>query len=247
MMGAARRIFSLKIEVTGREDATPGPYILLVRHSSMVDNLLPSHSISVPLGIELRYVMKRELLKDPCFDVAGRRLRNHFVDRDTGGADELQRIHDLASDMGARDGVLIYPEGTRFTEAKRARALERIAESNPARAERMSALTRCLPPRHGGPLALLDSAPDADVVLLTHVGFEGLRGIGDVLHGDLVGREVVVRLVRFPRSEVPQGEAAAEWLDSLWLDVDSWVAEAQEALAAGRPAPEFERGGDGSR
>jgi 1-acyl-sn-glycerol-3-phosphate acyltransferase len=239
MMGVARRVFSLTVEVTGREDAKPGPYVLLVRHSSMVDNLLPSHSISVPLGIELRYVMKRELLNDPCFDVAGRRLRNHFVDRDTGGPEELARIRELATGMGAGDGVLIYPEGTRFTEAKLARALERIGDTNPARAERMGALRQCLPPRHGGPLALLEGAPDADVVLLVHVGFEGLRGIGDVLNGDLVGREVAVQLVRFPRSEIPAGDAASDWLDSLWLEVDEWVCEAREAIARGEAAPAF--------
>ncbi len=239
MMGVARRVFSLTVEVTGRDDAQPGPYILLVRHSSMVDNLLPSHSISVPLGIELRYVMKRELLNDPCFDVAGRRLRNHFVDRDTGGPEELARIRDLATGMGAGDGALIYPEGTRFTEAKLARALERIAESNPDRAERMGNLKQCLPPRLGGPLALLEGSPEADVVLLVHVGFEGLRGIGDVLHGDLVGRNVVVRLVRFPRSEIPEGDAAAEWLDSLWLEVDEWVGEARASMARGEAVPMF--------
>lgn len=239
MMFITRNLFRLKLDVRGRDQAAAGPYILLVRHSSMADNLLPSHSISVPLGVELRYVMKRELLYDPCFDVAGKRLRNHFVDRETGGPEEIARIRQLATGMGERDGVLIYPEGTRFTEAKRNRALEKIAESNPDRAERMSQLKQCLPPRLGGPLALLEGAPDADVVLLVHYGFDGLRGVGDVLRGDLAGREVAVRLVRFPRESIPAGEAAGEWLDSLWIDVDRWVTDAREAIANGQPVADF--------
>lgn len=240
MMFITRKLFRLKVDVQGRDQAAEGPYILLVRHSSMVDNLLPSHSISVPLGIELRYVMKRELLNDPCFDIAGKRLRNHFVDRDTGGPDEIARIRELATGMGKGDGTLIYPEGTRYTEKKKARALEKIAESNPARAERMAVLKQCLPPRLGGPLALLEGAPDADVVLLVHYGFDGLRGVGDVLRGDLAKRTVAVRLVRFKRSEIPRGDAAADWIDSLWIDVDNWVSGAKAALERGEQAGPFE-------
>ena len=239
MMFITRNLFRLKLDVQGRDQAAAGPYILLVRHSSMADNLLPSHSISVPLGVELRYVMKRELLNDPCFDVAGNRLRNHFVDRETGGPEEIARIRHLATGMGERDGVLIYPEGTRYTEKKRARALEKIAETNPGRAERMSQLRQCLPPRLGGPLALLEGAPEADVVLLVHYGFDGLRGVGDVLRGDLAKRKVAVRLVRFRRSEIPAGAAAAEWIDSLWIDVDRWVTEAKEAVQEGRAVGPF--------
>jgi 1-acyl-sn-glycerol-3-phosphate acyltransferase len=240
MMFITRKLFRLNIDVQGRDQASEGPYILLVRHSSMVDNLLPSHSISVPLGIELRYVMKRELLNDPCFDIAGKRLRNHFVDRDIGGPDEIARIRELATGMGKGDGTLIYPEGTRYTEKKRARALEKIAENNPARAERMAVLKQCLPPRLGGPLALLEGAPEADVVLLVHYGFDGLRGVGDVLRGDLSKRTVAVRLVRFKRSDIPAGDGAADWIDSLWIDVDNWVSGAKAAIERGEQAGQFE-------
>jgi 1-acyl-sn-glycerol-3-phosphate acyltransferase len=239
MYGCAKHSFRLNFDVQGREDCAEGPYILLVRHSSMVDNLLPSHSISVPLGVELRYVMKRELLNDPCFDICGRRMPNHFVDREAGGAEEVARVRNLATGMGAKDGVLIYPEGTRYTKTKFERALQKIAERNPQRAERMAGLTQCLPPRHGGVKALMEGAPEADIVLLIHVGFEGLRGIGDVLKGDLVGRDVIVRLVRFPRSSIPEGDAVGDWLDSVWLDIDAWVAETRSAIAAGTQLPEF--------
>ena len=40
MYGCAKHSFRLNFDVQGREDCAEGPYILLVRHSSMVDNLI---------------------------------------------------------------------------------------------------------------------------------------------------------------------------------------------------------------
>ena len=68
-------------------------------------------------------------------DLVGQRLPNVFVRRGSGRpAREAALVASLAEGLGPRDGVVIYPEGTRFTPAKRARALARLAEQNdPAR------------------------------------------------------------------------------------------------------------------
>ena len=239
MMGAATFLFRLKVEIHGQNNAEPGPYIEVIRHSSIVDNVLSAIAISGPLGIDLRYVIKKELLGDPVFDVCGKRLWNHFLDRDSGDPKEIEAIKRLARNMGPQDGALIYPEGTRVSEKRRLKALKAIARNRPERAERFKDLKYCLPPRHGGVIALLDEAPEADVVLFLHVGLEGLRGIQDALGGGLNGRRIVIQIIRVPRAQVGSGEAAAEWLDTTWLAVDDWVGEGIAALEEGRQVPEF--------
>lgn len=138
-----RALFGIRIEVMGGGEAVPGPVIVLVRHASIVDNLLSANLIARPHRIRLRYVLKRELLADPCLDVAGRRLPNYFVRRGTGEARELERVRALANGLGSDEGVLICPEGTRFTPERRARAIGRIAERDPQLAAGPSASATC--------------------------------------------------------------------------------------------------------
>ena len=133
--------------------------------------------------------------------------------------------------------MLIYPEGTRFTEAKRARVLDRLRENGPAElARRAERLQRVLPPRPGGPLALIDRAPGADVVFCAHAGFEGAGSFGSLWRGSVVGQIVRVRFWRVPASEIPSDpEARLDWLFDQWEAIDTWLAEIANADGA-RPA-----------
>jgi 1-acyl-sn-glycerol-3-phosphate acyltransferase len=241
LLGAVRVLFRLRLEVEGDEAVSPGPVIVLIRHASIVDNLLPANVVARPHGIRLRYVLKRELLADPCLDVAGRRLPNYFVRRGTGKAEEVERVRALAGGLGVDEGVLIYPEGTRFTPERRARAIDRIAERDPSLAARAERIRHLLPPRLGGVGALLDGAPEADVVLIAHHGFDGLRLISDIWRGGLVGLVVRVRVSRVPRSAVPPaGPARTDWLYDIWQDVDDWLDErlvGAEGRSAVSPSP----------
>lgn len=230
LFGAVRTLFGLRLEVTGGENVAPGPVIVLVRHASIVDNLLPANLIARPHGIRLRYVLKRELLADPCLDVAGRRLPNYFVRRGTGETEERDRVGALAHGLGRDEGVLIYPEGTRFTPQRRARAITRIAERDPRLAARAERLRHLLPPRLGGVGALLDGAPAAEVLVVAHHGFDGLRLVSDIWRGGLVGLTVRVQITRVPRSAVPAaGPARTDWIYDLWQDVDDWVERRRQA------------------
>lgn len=223
---AAARIFALELLVTGDEAADPGPLVVLVRHASLADTLLPEVVLAQRHGLRLRYVLKRELLFDPCIDVVGQRLRCAFIARGSGASErELAAIAALARDLGPRDAALIYPEGTRATPEKRARALERLAASGQAeRLTRARALRHVLPPRTAGPLALLEAAAPADALLFAHTGLEGLATLRDVLSGGIVGRRIQVRLWRTPRSVIPRERAAAvRWLDEEWARVDAWI------------------------
>ena len=73
--------FSLTFKVVGAELVRPGPVLVFVRHTSLVDVLIPGGFIANAHLLHLRYVLKRELLVEPCLDVAGHWIPNHFVDR----------------------------------------------------------------------------------------------------------------------------------------------------------------------
>ncbi len=231
---AIRRIWSVSLEVEDDAEAErgDGPLLVFIRHASLADTLLPVNVLSRRHGMRLRYVLKRELLVDPCLDVAGQRLPNVFVRRGSGeGKREIDSIRQLAAGAGPEEGVLIYPEGTRFNQERRARALERIAASGDSeRLERARLLRRVLPPRSGGPQALLETRPDADVLFVAHVGLDGLTKLHDFLDGSLVGRRIRVRFRRVPAASIPSERSARiEWLDAEWALLDEWV---EEALAA---------------
>jgi 1-acyl-sn-glycerol-3-phosphate acyltransferase len=223
---AAARVFRLTLEVEGADAVVPGPLVVLIRHASLADTLLPAVVLG-SRGLRLRYVLKRELLWDPCLDVVGQRLPNAFIRRGGGESEvELARIAALGRDLGAAEGVLIYPEGTRFTAEKRARALERIAASGrPELLARAHALTAVLPPRTAGVLALLGTNTQADVLLVAHTGLEGLASVADLLRLGASPRNIRVRLWRVPRASIPlERDARVRWLYDEWARVDAFVA-----------------------
>lgn len=221
---AVRFIFGLDFITDGQESIVPGPVILLSRHASLIDTLLPSWFVTRQVGLTVRYVLKKELLLDPALDIAGNRLPNHFVDR--GAIDnerDLDAIRDLGSNLSRDEAVLIYPEGTRFSEQKRVRYLKRFAQRRGRVAEIASSLRGVLPPRPGGTLALLE-ASTADVVVLAHRGLEGFARVKDMWKGGIVGSRIDVIFRRIARSEIPEGRTdRVAWLFETWREIDAWV------------------------
>jgi 1-acyl-sn-glycerol-3-phosphate acyltransferase len=233
LLAGARLLFGMRVEVEDEPVHIEGPLLLFMRHASTADTILTSVLLTHRHGIDFRHVIKRELLWDPCLDVVGNRLPNYFVDRSsTDSPREIAGVQALARDLGPRDGVLIYPEGTRFTPEKQARILERLeARGDADLLARARALTCVLPPRLGGPLGLLDAAPEADVLFCAHVGFEGIQSFHQFLRGGLVNRTIQVVYWRVPAAEVPRDrDARIDWLFDWWGRIDRWVHErAKEA------------------
>lgn len=233
LMWALRVTCGVRVQVENVEALRPGPTVLLARHASLADSLVSAYAVTSGARLQPRYVLKRELLSEPCLDVVGNRLPNHFLDRGANdSAPELAALTALTAAMGADDIGVIFPEGTRANPVKRERALERITTADPVRAERLRALRHLLPPRPAGAVAMLRGCPTADVILAWHVGFEGLDTFGGILRA--VGRPLrPVRFVvrRVPRHEVPDVGTAdstsfVEWLDHQWLQMDREVEAA---------------------
>lgn len=224
---AAVWIYALAIEVEGADAIAPGPILMFMRHTSVADTVLPGVLVSGALGIRLRYVLKHELLVDPCLDIVGLRLANHFVRRAVGDARaEIAAVGALARGLAADEGVLIYPEGTRHSARRSEQRVARLRESGDPFLAQAAALKRVLPPHLGGPLALLEEAAKSGVavVFCAHVGFEGAATLPRFLGGALIGARVQVVFWRVPLAEVPASEQARRaWLYVEWKKIDDWV------------------------
>jgi 1-acyl-sn-glycerol-3-phosphate acyltransferase len=162
--------------------------------------------VSRPHGLRLRYVLKQELLWDPCLDIVGHRIPNAFVDRfSDDSAHEIRRVADLARDLGPRDGILIYPEGTRFSEAKRARLLDRLDPVDDTKR--------------------LEYSRSLRYTFCAHTGFEGAASLAQIWKGALVHRRIRVQFRRVPREEIPTNrDERIAWIDEEWQRVDAWIA-----------------------
>jgi 1-acyl-sn-glycerol-3-phosphate acyltransferase len=237
-LGGIRVLFGLSFEVEGLEHAGPGPVIVLMRHASIIDNTLPDALVGHGRGLGLRFVLKRELQAIPTIDIGGRWVPTIFVRRASDDpAGEVAKLRRLAEDLGRGEGVLIYPEGTRHTAAKLAEAQAAIAERQPAVAVFADRLRNVLPPRLGGPLALLDEGRGADVVVCGHVGLDGFQYISDIWAGGLVGTTVRVRFWRHRAAEVPAGEdERVAWLYERWQVLDDWVGANRATTGAASSA-----------
>jgi 1-acyl-sn-glycerol-3-phosphate acyltransferase len=227
-----RALFGVRFEVEGLDDAGPGPELVFIRHASVADGALPDAFIGHAHGLGLRFVIKRELQALPTMDIGGRWVPTLFVRRESAdSAAEIASVRRLVQGLGDDEAVLIYPEGTRYTAAKRARAQAQIAERRPDLAPLAGRLRHVLPPRLGGTLALLEASPDTDVVIFGHVGLEGLVRLRDVWSGGLIGTTVRMRFWRHAASTIPAGERErAEWLYARWGELDQWVGEQLDAM-----------------
>ena len=223
----------VSFDVEGDELVGEGPVVVFSRHASIVDNGLPALLVSRPHGLDLRYVLKSELQALPTLDIGARWVPTCFVRRGSGDpAREIERVRTLAKGLdGPRDGVLIFPEGTRFTRAKLA-AIRAKAKS-PEEAARLGRLRHLLPARPGGPVALLEEAPQAAVLVCGHVGLDDFHDLREVWGGGLIGRRVHVRFWRHEREELPTGhDELVGWLGERWQALDDWI----EAERSGAPS-----------
>lgn len=228
LIGSLRISCGLKIEVEGVEELSTGPLICLGRHASLGDALVSAWIFGSLAERFPRYVMKKELLFDPCLDVVGQRIPNYFVDRGSAAVrQELTGIRTMAANMGDRDVAVIFPEGTRTNDEKRIGLVARLERRAPERHAKLIGLRRLLPPRSAGASVLLEEIPSGDVVVMWHVGFDGLDTFGGVrrrIASANPSAKVVLELHQ--RASIPNGDEFEAWLDDRWLEIDAKVVVA---------------------
>ena len=223
---ASFKLFDIKLELEGQDEIGTGPVIVFMRHTSVADTIIPAVFISVPNNIILRYVLKKELLFDPCLDIVGNRLKNYFVNRKSENtAEEVKKVGLLAKDLKNGEGVLIYPEGTRFSQSKYNKIIEKLKQNNDLEMlERALALKNVLPPRLGGTLELLNNNKNADIVFCSHTGLEGSASFSKFINGKLINQTLKIKFWKIPFENIPtEKEQQITWLYENWQKVDSFV------------------------
>ena len=230
LLGALRATCGISVSVENAQCLSPGPVVMFARHASLADSLVSAYVITSVARMNPHYVLKRELLVDPCLDVVGQRLPNHFLDRGAVDAEpELLALEAITAQLDVSSVGVIFPEGTRANPTKRERAIAKISTIDAERAARLGPLRHLLPVRPAGAAAMLRGAPGADVVFAWHVGFEGLDTFGGILKA-LSRRMEPIRFVmrRVSRSDVASPSrdnmvAFTEWLDTEWHGLDREV------------------------
>ncbi len=228
LLGVGMWLYGMAVVVEG-EDAlrAGGPLLVLSRHASTVDTVLPIWLLSRMGRRAFRFVLKRELLGDPCLDVVGNRLPNHFVRRGAeDNSEEVSGARALMRGLEPDGCVVVFPEGGRFSPARRQRLLERLAVSGRAGAlELAQALQHTLPPLTEGTLAMAEANSGADLVVVGHAGLEGTTGFPDFMAGGLVGVTLRVKVWRLPYASLPRTrEGLCTLLGDQWRAVDAYVA-----------------------
>jgi 1-acyl-sn-glycerol-3-phosphate acyltransferase len=221
----AEKYLGLRVEIDPESSAAlrPGPVIAMCRHVNLVDASLPT-LLYQRLGYRTRGVIMAELLADPGFDLIYSRTGSVFIPRDDGPrAREL--LGKIGDGVDGSSAVVIFPEGRLFREDRLERALTRLNVNESGRAARLAELRHVLPPRLGGVLALLESMPDVDVVVIAHSGLDQFPTFADLARSVPLRDPIRVVAWRVPAADIPSdvlGRTA--WLDEQWLRVDAWIS-----------------------
>jgi 1-acyl-sn-glycerol-3-phosphate acyltransferase len=226
MSRRAERLLGLRLDVEpGANDSlTPGPVIVLCRHVNIVDASLPT-LLYQRLGYRTRGVIMAELLADPGFDLIYRRTGSVFIPRDNG-PQALQLLDRLQEGVDAATAIVIFPEGRLFRPELLTRFLAKLIDTDPDRAQRVSGLRHVLPPRPGGVLALLDSIPRADVVVIAHAGLDQFGSFKELARAVPLKDAIQVTAWRIASDTIPTDTPdRVAWLDQQWVHVDQWIHE----------------------
>lgn len=221
----AGRILHVSIQWPDNESFPDGKIVVLSRHASMVDAVIPAFLFTARLGRPVHYVMKRELRWLPSIDIFGHRLGNHFVDRSGNTEHEVAAIIELLERAEPNAGIVIFPEGTYATRAMRQQVLRSLARRGENELTQFAEqLHYLLPPKPSGAVALLERVDD--VVIFGHVGLEGLaefKGLRDHLPASL---PVLTKAWPFSVTDLADLDAARiQWLHERWLALDTWVTD----------------------
>ena len=108
------RVSGVKVAVTGTEPLDPEkPYIFAANHQSQFDIFV----LQGFLGVDFRWLAKKELFTVPIWGPAMRRAGYIPVDR-SHGRQALKSIGEAAQKISAGTSVIIFPEGTRTRDGK---------------------------------------------------------------------------------------------------------------------------------
>ncbi|HEY1820660.1 MAG TPA: 1-acyl-sn-glycerol-3-phosphate acyltransferase [Trebonia sp.] len=159
--------------------------------------------------------------------------------KQAGSRQRTEQIRRLATGMGPRSALVIFPEGGNWTPQRWRRGIDRLRRGGrPDLAKRAAAMPNVLPPRAAGALAAIAACPRADVVFVAHTGLDRLVSVADVWRSLQADLEISAHWWRVPAANVPRGasrDTQVAWLYDWWERVDAWITAenpAEPELAA---------------
>jgi hypothetical protein len=230
--GASKWLFHMKVEIEDRPVPRAGPILVFCRHAGPGNSMLLIGTILVGYMRHPRIVMLAKLQWEPLYDVMLNRLPNRFIKHDPARRElYTNAIRDLATGLGDADAFVLFPEGKDFTPRVRTRAIEYLRGKGLSRAaERAEKMEHVLPPRHGGVMAAMAGAPDADVVLVAHSVLEEVGTFKELWSRVPLEKPVVARYWRIAPADVPrEQDDVIEWLYGWWEKIDAWIADRERA------------------
>lgn len=223
----AVRIFTVDVKIAGLEELEdPTPCIVLSRHASTLDTMVPLAIVRQPKLY--RYVIKEELLASPALDYVAQRFPNVFVRRGSGDPErEIRRVLALSKGLGQNGAITVYPEGTRYSAKKRARLLEKF-EGDQEMFSIANSLKYTLPPLREGALKLVSNTA-TDIVFVAHRGIDRVGAMSDLIKGGLTYAHLEIAIWRIPAAQVPRDEAEVRaFMLENWRKIDQFVAQRKE-------------------
>jgi hypothetical protein len=236
----AGRLYRIEVVIEDQPPPTPGPILVFSRHAGAGNSLMLVAMLLLDYGRHPRIIMLEKLQWEPLFDALLNRLPNAFIRHGDGGRDaQLEAITRLASGLGDHDAFVLFPEGHDFKPHLRTRAIAHLRKGgHHESAERAEQMANVLPPRHGGVMAAMAGAPDADVVFVAHTLFEDVGSLGDLWHRIPLDSPVAARIWRTPVSEAPTDpQEAIAWLYRWWERIDAWISDHVVGPPPGESAP----------
>jgi 1-acyl-sn-glycerol-3-phosphate acyltransferase len=118
----------VKVVVRNRDRIACGqPYIIISNHQSHFDG----PALAVALGIQFRWIAKKELLRIPLFGRCLRMSRNIFIDR-SNRESAIRSINAGIAALPPGVSVMCFAEGTRSAADRQVERLKKAASPQPS-------------------------------------------------------------------------------------------------------------------
>ena len=202
-----------------------GPMLIAAQHSSFFDALIPTVLLGKGGGsIVPRHVLKSGLLLSPSLDFYGNRLPNKFVTRSsTTRSLDISGVYSIGEELH-KDACVIFPEGTFYSPKRFTKVIEKLQLSDPERVGEVSQLNHLLPVKPGGILALVSSAPNADLVMVGHYGLSSFSSFKEIINNIPFQNPIEIYVKRIPSACLPSDTSAClKFIDNEWLNIDNWL------------------------
>ena len=199
-------VLGMKLNIRGELPEHDSP-IIISNHQTWTDIPLLHGAVTAGRGPILKFLIKRELLWVPivgwiCYALNFPRL-NRGQGNDARRRD-FTAIKSFSESLHTERGALmIFAEGTRFTEQKHKN------QSAPYR--------HLLTPRPGGLKIALETAPEGTPIVDVTIIYRGQTNFWHCLGGGTKDVDVIIRT--FDSIETSQ---IRDWLDKRWLEKDSF-------------------------